>query len=115
MATTQPSLTGVVLHGVGGRMFLALWGGMVTVIVCRALGFTVWLTATAVVVLAAACSLGQRALPALVIAVTGWLVVDGFAVHSHGQLGASISLFWVLVGTIAASLTTSTITRKAAR
>jgi hypothetical protein len=115
MAPTHESVATVVLHGLGGRMFIALWGGMALVLVCRAVGLTAWLTTAAVVVLVGACSLGQRTLAALIVALTGWLVIDGFVAHRYGALGLDTRMVATLVAALATALTTSSITRKAAR
>jgi hypothetical protein len=115
MATTHPPLGPAVLHGLGGRLFLALWGGLALVLVTRALGFTTWLITAVVVALVGACSLGLRVAAALVVAGVGWLVVDGFVSHRYGQLGFDGQLLLVLVAAISLALTVSTITRKVHR
>ena len=96
-------------------MFVALWGGLALVLVCRAIGLAPWLTAAAVVVLVGACSLGQHALRALAVALTGWLVIDGFVVHRYGELGLDSRVALALVAAVGIALATSTITKKAAR
>jgi hypothetical protein len=113
MATHQ-SVSAVVLHGLGGRMFLALWGGLALVLLGRAVGLGAWLSTGVVIALTGACSLGLRALASVVVAVTGWLVVDGFVEHRYGELGLDLRLVLVLAATISLALTVSTITRKAA-
>ena len=96
-------------------MFLALWGGIALVLGCRAIGLDAWLTTGAVIALIGACSLGQRALASVAVAVTGWLVVDGFVEHRYGQLGFDSRTLWLLIAAVALALTISSITRKAAR
>jgi len=113
--TTHESVATVVLHGVGGRMFVALWGGLAVVLVCRAIGFTAWQSGAAVVVLVGACSLGLPGRSAVLVAVTGWLVVDGFVAHRFGELGFSSRMVCVLIATLATALIASTTTRKATR
>jgi hypothetical protein len=115
MSTTHESVTTVVFHGLGGRMFVALWGGLVVVLVSRAVGLNAWQSAAAVVVLVGACSLGLPGWSAVLVAVTGWLVVDGFVAHRQGQLGLDSRLVWALIATLATALIASTITRKATR
>jgi hypothetical protein len=112
MATHQ-SVSAVVLHGLGGRMFLALWGGLALVLVGRAIGLGAWLSTGVVVALVGACSLGLQAFASVAVAVTGWLVVDGFVEHRYGQLGFDSRTLWVLIAALALALTTSSITRKA--
>ena len=98
------------LHGLGGRMFIALWGGITLVLGCRALGLAPALTSGAVVVLAGGCCLGQRRAQAVSIAGTGWLVVDGFVAHRYGELGFSQPLEWLLPGVTALALVISHLT-----
>ena len=112
---THESVATVVLQGVGGRLFVALWGGLAVVLTSRAVGLTPSQSTAAVVALVGACSLGLRAAAAVAVAVTGWLVVDGFVMHRYGQLGFDGQLLLVLVAAISLALTVSTITRKAAR
>jgi hypothetical protein len=112
---THESVATVVLQGIGGRLFAALWGGLALVLVGRAIGLTAWQSTTAVVVLVGACSLGLRALGSVVVAVTGWLVVDGFVEHRYGELGFDLRTLSVLIAAVALALTISSITRKAAR
>ena len=95
-------------------MFIALWGGLALVLVGRAIGLGAWLSTGGVIALAGACSLGLRALASIVVAITGWLVVDGFVEHTYGELGLDLQLVLVLAATIGLALTVSTITRKAA-
>jgi len=114
MATTQVTAASVrtaMLHGLGGRMFIALWGGIAVVLGCRALGLAPVLTSGAVVVLTGGCCLGQRRAHAVPIAGTGWLVVDGFVAHRYGVLGFSEPLGWLLLGVTALALVISHITR----
>lgn len=119
MSTTHESVTTVVLHGLGGRMFVALWGGLAVVIVCRVIGLNAWQSGAAVVVLVGACSFGLPGRSAALVAVTGWLVVDGFVAHHYGRLGLDSRLAWVLIATLATALVVSTasrtLTRKAIR
>jgi hypothetical protein len=111
---TQQSVSAVVIQGLGGRLFLALWGGLTLVLGCRAIGLSAWLTTGAVIALIGACSLGQRPLASVAVAITGWLVVDGFVEHRSGQLGFDSRTVWVLIASVALALTISSITRKAA-
>ena len=115
MSTTHESVTTVVLHGLGGRMFVTLWGGLAVVLVCQGIGLTAWQSGAVVVALVGACSLGLPGRSAVFVAVTGWLVVDGFVAHRWGQLGLDTRMVWVLIATLATALISSTITRKATR
>jgi len=119
MSPTHESVTTVVLHGLGGRIFVALWGGLAVVSVCRGIGLNAWEQGAAVIMLVGACSLGLRGRSASLVAVSGWLVVDGFVAHRYGQLGLGSRMVWVLIAMLATALvistTTSTITRKATR
>jgi hypothetical protein len=72
-------------HRPAGRVFVTLWGGLAVVDVSRSSGGM--LAGTLVVVLTAACAVGQAPLPAAAVAVTGWLVLDGFVQHRYGELG----------------------------
>ena len=112
---TRDSVATVVRQGLGGRLFVALWGGLALVLVSRAVGLTSWESTAAVILLVGACSLGQGAAAAIAIAVTGWLVVDGFVQHRYGVLGFDTHLFLVLLAAIGLALTISTVTRKADR
>jgi hypothetical protein len=90
-----------------GRLFVALWGGLAVVDVARpTLGALV--TATLVVGLAAACGSGQPPLAAAAIAVTGWLVIDGFVEHRYGELGFGPTSWVVLAVALVVVLLVST-------
>jgi len=111
MSPTHESVTTVVLHGLGGRMFVALWGGLAVVSVCRGIGLNAWEQGAAVIMLVGACSLGLPGRSASLVAVTGWLVIDGFVAHRYGQLGLDPLMVWGLIATVATALIASTATR----
>ena len=73
-------------RSLAGRLFLALWGGLALVDLSRPTGSRV-VAGALVVILVACCGVGQPVPAAAAIAVTGWLVVDGFVQHEYGQLG----------------------------
>lgn len=77
-----------------GRVFVALWGGLALVDISRPGGGL--LAGTLVVVLTAACAVGQTPVPAAAVAVTGWLVIDGFVQHRYGELGFAPRSWWLL-------------------
>ena len=85
-----------------GRVFVALWGGLALVDVGRPGGGL--LTGTLVVALTAACAVGQALVPAAAVAVTGWLVIDGFVQHRYGELGFAPASWWLLALVLAAVL-----------
>jgi hypothetical protein len=85
-----------------GRVFVALWGGLAVVDVSRPGGGL--LAGALVVVLTAACSVGQPPLSAAAVAVTGWLVIDGFVQHQYGELGFAPASWWLLALVLAAVL-----------
>jgi hypothetical protein len=85
----------VTWKSLGGRVFVALWGGLAVVDVSRPAGATV--AAALVVVLAAACGARQSAVGAIAVAVTGWLVINGFVLHQYGELGFGVASRWILL------------------
>src|SRR4051794_14365293 len=93
-------------RSLGGRLFVALWGSLALVDVSRLSGSRV-LAGALVVVLVACCGVGQGLPAAAAIAVTGWLVVDGFVQHEYGQLGFGHTSWAVLAAMAAAALTVS--------
>lgn len=90
-------------HSPAGRVFVALWGGLALVDVSRPGG--VLLAGALVVVLTVVCGVGQAPLPAAAVAVTGWLVIDGFVQHQYGELGFAPASWWLLVLVLVAVLT----------
>ena len=89
-------------HTPAARVFVALWGGLALVDVSRPGGGL--LAGTLVVVLTAACGIGQPPLAATAVAVTGWLVIDGFVQHRYGELGFAPASWWLLALVLAAVL-----------
>lgn len=76
-------------------MFVALWGGLAVVDVSRPAGVPV--AAALVVVLAGVCGVGQSVANAAAVAVTGWLVINGFVLHQYGELGFGVASRWILL------------------
>ena len=89
-------------HSPAGRVFVTLWGGLAVVDVSRPGGGV--LAGALVVLLTTACGVGQALLPAAGVAVTGWLVIDGFVQHRYGELGFAPASWWLLVLVLAAVL-----------
>jgi hypothetical protein len=89
-------LLGMTARSVPGRLFVALWGGLALVDVALPAGGG-HVAGALVVVLVAACEVGQPVLGAAAIAATGWLVINGFVLHRYGELGFGAASWWVLV------------------
>jgi hypothetical protein len=90
----EPALLRATGRSAGGRLFVALWGGLVVVDVSRPAGALV--TGGLIVGLVACCGIGQSITAATAIAGTGWLVINGFVQHQYGQLGFSRGSWWLL-------------------
>ena len=101
-----PDLVHTVGHGLGGRMFVALWGGLAVVDIARPSVGAVS-TGALVVALVAGCGVGQRPIAAVAIAGTGWLVINGFVQHRYGVLGFGATSWWLLAVVLVAVLTVS--------
>jgi hypothetical protein len=71
----------------GVRVGIVLWGGLALVDVGRATSAPSYAELGAIALLVTASSVGMRAHTALAAALVGWLVVNGFVVHSLGVLG----------------------------
>jgi hypothetical protein len=69
------------------RVGLVLWGGLAVVDLARLTGVPSYGALGAVALLVAAASVGMRTPTALVAALVGWSVVNGFVVHRLGVLG----------------------------
>lgn len=92
----ERALFDVTARSTGGRLFVALWGGLALVdLVGRAVDSMV--AGALVVLLVAACEVRQPLLAAVSIAATGWLVINGFVMHHYGQLGFGAASWWALV------------------
>jgi hypothetical protein len=90
----EPALLRATGRSPGGRLFVALWGGLVVVDVTRPAGAL--LTTGLVVGLVACCGIGQSIPAATAIAGTGWLVINGFVQHQYGELGFGSTSWWLL-------------------
>ena len=87
-ATGAAEQTGIPWTRLSGvRAGLVLWGGLALVDVGTLAHLPSYVELGAVAVLVAAASLRMRPRVALLLAVVGWLVVDGFVVHRYGVLG----------------------------
>jgi hypothetical protein len=71
----------------GVRVGIVLWGGLLLIDVGRVTHVPSYAELGAVALLVTASSVGMRAYTALAAAGVGWLVVNGFVVHSFGVLG----------------------------
>jgi hypothetical protein len=90
----EPALLRATGRSPGGRLFVALWGGLAVVDLTRPAGGL--LTGALMVVLVACCGVGQSIPAAASIAATGWLVLNGFVLHQYGELGFSRASWWLL-------------------
>ena len=86
----------------GGRLFIALWGGLAVVDLTRPTSR--WLAGVLIVVLVACCGIGQSIPAACAIAGTGWLVINGFVQHQYGELGFGRTSWWTLAVVLAVVL-----------
>jgi hypothetical protein len=91
----SPDLLRATRHSVGGRLFVALWGGLALVDLLRPTAGT-FASGVIVAVLVVGCGIGQPRAAALAIAGTGWLVINGFVLHRYGVLGLGPSSWWPL-------------------
>jgi hypothetical protein len=98
-------------HGVGGRLFVALWGGLAVVDLTRP-GAGEVVSGIAVVALVGLCGIGQSPAAAAAIAATGWLVINGFVQHRYGELGFGAASWWLLVTVLVVVLTVSSRTTR---
>jgi hypothetical protein len=71
----------------GVRVGVVLWGGLALVDVGRMTHAPSYAALGAIAVLVTVSSVGMRTSTALAAALVGWLVIDGFVVHSVGVLG----------------------------
>jgi len=71
----------------GVRVGIVLWGGLALVDLGRVTHAPSYAELGAIALLVTAASVGMRTSTALAAAVVGWLVVNGFVVHSVGVLG----------------------------
>ena len=71
----------------GVRVGIVLWGGLALVDLGRLAHAPSYAELGAVALLVTASAVGMRTTTALVAALVGWLVVNGFVVHSVGVLG----------------------------
>jgi uncharacterized membrane protein len=69
------------------RLAVVLWGGLLLVDLGRRAHAPSYLDLAMIAVLVAGASLQMRPGTALVAAVVGWLLVDGFVTHRYGALG----------------------------
>lgn len=99
-----------VRRSAGGRVFVALWGGLAVVGLSRPAGGL--LAGGLVLVLTAGCAAGQSLLPATAVAGTGWLVIDGFVQHQYGELGFGPASWWLLALVLSAALAVATPTAR---
>jgi hypothetical protein len=99
----QPALLRTTGRSLGGRLFIALWGGLVVVDLTRGAGGP--LTGVLVVLLVGCCAIGQSIPSAASIAATGWLVINGFVQHQYGELGFGATSWWLLAAVLLVVLT----------
>jgi hypothetical protein len=71
----------------GVRVGIVLWGGLALVDIGRLSHAPSYAELGAIALLVTASSVGMRTSTALAAALVGWLVVNGFVVHSVGVLG----------------------------
>ena len=85
---TDPPAVRVPWAGLPGvRVGFVLWGGLAVVDLGRLTAAPSYAVLTALAVLVTVVSVGVRVRTALCVAVVGWLIVNGFVVHSLGVLG----------------------------
>jgi hypothetical protein len=94
----EPALLRATSRSAGGRLFVALWGGLLIVDVSRPAGGL--LTGVFIVVLVACCGIGQSVRAATAIAGTGWLLINGFVQHQYGELGFNPKSWWILAAVL---------------
>jgi hypothetical protein len=71
----------------GVRVGIVLWGGLALVDIGRLSHAPSYAELGAIALLVTASSVGMRTSTAFAAALVGWLVVNGFVVHSVGVLG----------------------------
>ena len=71
----------------GVRVGIVLWGGLALEDIGRLSHVPSYAELGAIALLVTASSVGMRTSTALAAALVGWLVVNGFVVHSVGVLG----------------------------
>jgi hypothetical protein len=91
------------------RLFASFWGCMLAIDVGKAAGGSRWVPTLIVGVVVGACSLGQRAWTAVLMAAIGWLFVLGFVLNEGGELALSgaadlHTLIVLLAGALLASV-----------
>ena len=89
-------------RSLGGRLFVALWGGLAVVDLTRPTSRL--LAGSLIVVLVACCGIGQSIPAASAIAGTGWLVINGFVQHQYGELGFNRTSWWTLAVVLSVAL-----------
>ena len=99
----DPALLRATGRSPGGRLFIALWGGLLVTDVASPAGELV--TGVLIVALVACCGIGQSLASATWIAATGWLVINGFVQHRYGVLGFGTTSWWLLGAVLVVVLT----------
>jgi len=105
----DPVLLHATAHGPGGRLFVALWGGLAVVDLTRPSGSHV-ASFLAVLGLVGLCGVGQTLLAAAGIGATGWLVINGFVEHPSGELGFGTVSWAALVAVLVVVLAVASCT-----
>jgi hypothetical protein len=96
----------------GVRVGLVLWGGLALVDVGRVTHSPSYTVLGAIAVLVTASSIGMPIPTAVVAAAVGWLVVNGFVVHSVGVLGFDGTPDVVRLGLLVGLATTASRARR---
>jgi hypothetical protein len=99
----EPALLRATGRSLAGRLFVALWGGLLVVDLARPAGGL--LTGALIVLLVACCGIGQSLPAATCLAGTGWLVINGFVEHEYGELGFGTTSWWLLGAVLVVVLT----------
>jgi hypothetical protein len=96
----------------GIRVGVVLWGGLALVDVRSATHAPPYAALVAIAVLVTVAAVGMSIATALVEAGVGWLVVDGFVLHSLGVLGLDGMPGLALLGLLVALATTASRARR---